>query len=231
MTLLDPRPDGGKQTLSRRLTGRVEVHGGGRVGSAVAGLLEAAGVGSVGLIDPGQVRPADLGPAGHRPDRLGRPRGTGPRPTPGTDGPEPPDLIVLAADDGVHPAPDLRTAQLPHLIAGVCETSGVVGPLVVPGRTACLRCLDLARTDRDPHWPGLRAQLRGGRRVVPTPACDVVLATTVAGHAALQALAFLDTGAASSMDGTLHIRLPDGLLRRRSWSQHPACGCGWAESS
>jgi hypothetical protein len=66
--------------------------------------------------------------------------------------------------------------------------------------------------------------------VTPTPACDVVLATAVASHAALQVLSFLDSGAAPSMDGTLHIRLPDGLVRRRSWSQHPACGCGWADT-
>jgi bacteriocin biosynthesis cyclodehydratase domain-containing protein len=233
MTLLDPRPDGGKKILSRRLAATVDVRGGGRVGSAVAALLDAAGVGSVRLVDPGEVRPADLGPAGHRADRLGCPRGTtAPHPAE-TIELTGPDLVVFASDDGTHSAagspPEML--QTPHLLAAVGETSGVVGPLVVPGATACLRCLELARTDRDPHWPGLRAQLRGGRRVTPTPACDVVLATTVAGHAALQALAFLDSGAASSMDGTLHIRLPDGLVRRRSWSQHPACGCGWADTS
>ncbi|HEX3826263.1 MAG TPA: hypothetical protein VHV82_03210 [Sporichthyaceae bacterium] len=231
MTLLDPRPDGGKKILSRRLTATVEVRGGGRVGSAVAALLDAAGVGSVRLIDPAEVRPADLGPAGHRADRLGCPRGTPAPHLPETIDLDRPDLVVLAADDGTHSAGNNpETLQTPHLLAAVHETSGVVGPLVVPGRTACLRCLDLARTDRDPHWPGLRAQLRSGRRVTPTPACDVVLATAVASHAALQALSFLDSGAASSMDGTLHIRLPDGLVRRRSWSQHPACGCGWADA-
>jgi hypothetical protein len=104
--------------------------------------------------------------------------------------------------------------------------------MVVPGATCCLRCLDLTRADRDPAWPALAAQLRAtGRHTgAPSPACDVVLATTVASHAALQALAFLDTGTATTVDATLHIDLPEGRVRRRSWVRHPACGCGWADA-
>ncbi len=148
--------------MSRRLAAHVEVRGGGRVGSAVAGLLEAAGVGTVRLVDPGEVRPADLGPAGHRAERLGRPRGTA-KSAPGEV-----DLVVLASDDGLPPSGDLPEG--PHLVVGVCETGGAVGPLVVPGRSACLRCLDLSRTDRDPAWPVVQAQLRAGRSVLPIPA-------------------------------------------------------------
>jgi hypothetical protein len=222
LTLLDPCPDGGRRTMSRRLAAHVEVRGGGRVGSAVAGLLEAAGVGTVRLVDPGAVRPTDLGPAGHRAERLGRPRGAA-KSAPGEV-----DLVVLASDDGLPPSGDLPEG--PHLVVGVCETGGVVGPLVVQGRSACLRCLDLSRTDRDPAWPVVQAQLRAGRSVLPIPACDVVLATVLAGTGALHALSFLDSGTAPSLDGTVHVRLPDGLARRRSWARHPNCGCGWADA-
>jgi bacteriocin biosynthesis cyclodehydratase domain-containing protein len=226
MTLLDPRPDGGKRVLQRRLACVVQVFGGGRVGSAVAELLGAAGVGRVRITDPRRVGPSDLGPTGWRPDDLGRRRGAKViGSVPGLD--RDADLIVLAFDGGIPAGPD--QFPVPHLAAGVCQTTGVIGPLVVPGRTACLRCLDLARSDRDPDWTSLRRQLRSGdRSVVPSPACDAVLATLVAGHAALEILNFLDRGEASTMDGALHLRLPDGLLRRRSWAQHPACSCGWA---
>ncbi|MBA3745586.1 MAG: hypothetical protein H0X00_22140 [Sporichthya sp.] len=42
-------------------------------------------------------------------------------------------------------------------------------------------------------------------------------------------MAFLDTGTATTLDGTLHLRLPGGSMRRRTWRRHPACGCAWAE--
>jgi hypothetical protein len=103
-----------------------------------------------------------------------------------------------------------------------------VGPLVVPGRSSCLHCHDLARADRDRAWPHLAAQLALPRPRAAGPApCDVVLAAAVAAQAALQALAFLDTGVTSAIDGTLHIRLPGGTVRRRTWRGHPGCGCTW----
>jgi hypothetical protein len=64
----------------------------------------------------------------------------------------------------------------------------------------------------------------------PIRACDTVLATAVAVHAALQALTFLDGEIPVSVDGTVEITLPEGRLRRRSWARHPACGCGWADA-
>jgi hypothetical protein len=40
------------------------------------------------------------------------------------------------------------------------EGTGVVGPLVLPGGTACAGCLELGRADRDPGRPRLLAQWR-----------------------------------------------------------------------
>lgn len=255
LSLLDPGPDGGKRALSRRFAANVEIRGGGRVGASVAGLLAAAGIGEVRVRDDRLTRPADLAPAGLRSEALGRPRGSaatadplpantvqtarrargrtrlptlegvvpGPRDRRG-----PVDLVVLTADDGFLPqSTDLPSAGVPYLVASVAETAGTVGPLVVPGRTSCLRCHDLIRTDRDPDWPALAAQLARPGAPGTRVACDVVLATAVASQAALQILTFLDTGCAATMDGTLHLRLPEGTVRRRSWHVHPACGCTW----
>lgn len=248
LSLLDPSLDGGKRMLSRRFAARVEIRGGGRVGASLAALLAAAGVGEVRVVDPMPTRPQDLAPAGLQPRALGRPRGRAATPTPlpsatvlaarrarrrppglprqRTRVPRP-DLVILAADHGaLPPADDLMAARIPHLVAQVQETSATVGPLVVPGRTSCLRCQDLTRADRDPGWPSVAAQLAVGPPEAGA-ACDVVLATTLACHAALQALTFLETGAAPVADGTLHLRLPDGMVRRRSWRAHPACDCSW----
>ncbi|MCZ0993496.1 hypothetical protein O1L44_10795 [Streptomyces noursei] len=68
----------------------------------------------------------------------------------------------------------------------------MVGPLVVPGVSACAGCDELRRTDAEPAWPRLLAQWRSGRGTPAVPACDASLATAVAGLAAIQALAFLD---------------------------------------
>jgi bacteriocin biosynthesis cyclodehydratase domain-containing protein len=116
---------------------------------------------------------------------------------------------------------------MPHLAASASEAIGVVGPLVLPGRSACLRCLDLARTERDPAWPLILAQLASQAAADPL-GCDTVLATMVAAQAAAQALAFLDQGAeaaAAVTNGTLELVLPGWQWRRRSWHPHPRCGC------
>ncbi len=42
----------------------------------------------------------------------------------------------------------------------VRDGTGLVGPLVIPGMTSCLRCADLHRSDRDAAWPAVAAQLR-----------------------------------------------------------------------
>src|SRR5205814_1262273 len=46
-----------------------------------------------------------------------------------------------------------------HITVTVRDGAVVVGPLVPPAGSPCLRCVDLHRVDRDPAWPALAAQL------------------------------------------------------------------------
>jgi hypothetical protein len=237
--LLHPVSDGAVGLLARRRHGVVQVLGADRVGASVVTLLAAAGVGAVLVEDAATTRPGDVAPAGASPDDVGSRRQDAAtraarRVAPSVRttlpaGHAAPDLVVLAAGPGADPAvaERLLRAGVPHLVARVRETTGVVGPLVLPGRSSCQRCHDLHRADRDPAWPSIAAQLAGGsrHRVV---ACDSVLATAVAAHAVLQVLAFLDGDPApTAVDGTLEIAQRDGRVRRRSWPVHPACGCSW----
>jgi bacteriocin biosynthesis cyclodehydratase domain-containing protein len=116
----------------------------------------------------------------------------------------------------------LARHRVPHLAASASEAIGVVGPLVVPGRSACLRCLDLARAEGDPAWPVILAQLASQPGAEPL-ACDTVLATMVAAQATAQALAFIDQGAQATAvtGGTLELVLPGWQWRRRTWPPHP----------
>ena len=227
------------EVVRRRRGSTVVVHGAGRVGVSLATLLGAAGVGRVHVADRGPVRPGDVGPAGFPAADVDRSRSTAAAealrraaPEVQTGAPPPgrrPELVVLAAAEPVDT--ELRNVlqggRVPHLVVGVRETTAVVGPLVLPGRTSCLRCADLQRADRDPSWPVVAAQLAGVRRRRDEP-CDVVLATFAAAVAALQALAHLEGRPVAAAGATLELALPDWRLRRRGWRPHGRCGCGAA---
>jgi hypothetical protein len=220
------------EALGRRRSARVRVVGAGRVGSAVAALLACAGVGAVDVDDTGLTRPHDTGPCGPDLADVGRSRGQAARErlaasAPSVDlTPGAVHLVLLAPADGAWADEhrDVLAGGVAHLLAEVRDTVGVVGPLVLPGSSACLRCLELSRTDRDPDWPALSAQLSQPPRA--PAACDGVLAAAVAAQAAAQALAALEGAARPAAVGaTLEMALPDWRWRRRSWAVHPDCGC------
>jgi len=225
-----------RNVLASRRRARVAVYGAGRIGTPLAALLAASGVGALSLLAAGVSLASDAAPGGLQPADEGRSRllagrdavrraapevDLDPSPDPGT-----PDLAVVAGTAPLDPRlrQRLHAAGTPHLLAGVRETTGIVGPLVVPGGTSCLRCADLHRTERDPAWPVLAAQL--ARAGDGPGACDSALAAVVVGHAAQQALTFLDSGHAAAVEGSLEVTLPDWRIRRRSWPAHPLCDCG-----
>ena len=228
----------GVPVLVHRDRAAVLVVGAGRVGAPLAALLAASGVGVVDIDDAEAARPTDTAPGGLAQEDVGRPRGPAARErlrryTPSTrTGPVAhPDLVVLAPAGRLDEmaVDTLVRGAVPHLLAEVRETVGVVGPLVLPGRTACLTCLDHTRTDRDPQWPVMADQLAIRQRQLP--ACDSALAAAVAAQAALQVLTLLDGALPASVDGSLELALPDWRWRRRSWERHPSCGCHWQQAS
>jgi hypothetical protein len=205
------------------------------VGVPLAGVLAASGVGRVSVRDRGLVTAADAVVGGLTAADEGRPRALAAadavrRVSPLTDlRPLPAgaaaDLVVLtrpwAASDPL--VGGLQRAGVPHLVATVRDRTGVVGPLVVPGVTGCLRCGDLHRRDADPRWPRLAAQLTAGEAAAGGATVTCLLTAVVA---AVQALAFLDGAAAPAvLDATLELTPPTLLPRLRRWPPHPGCGC------
>lgn len=55
----------------------------------------------------------------------------------------------------------LMAADVPHLPVVFTGVGAQVGPLVVPGATACLVCISEHRRDDDTAWPSVAAQLLG----------------------------------------------------------------------
>ncbi|MEU3250971.1 TOMM precursor leader peptide-binding protein [Streptomyces sp. NPDC006997] len=250
LSLTRSEPGDAVRRLAARRALRVQVRGAGRVGSVLASLLSAAGVGEVEVRDGGCVEPWDVAPGGHPAEAVGerreesarravrraapdRPPRRGPQSPPRDDSGH--GLVILAPRDDIAVyAPSPTTAEpllasgTPHLYAGVVEGTGMVGPLVLPGETACARCLHEGRTDRDPAWPRLVAQWNSGRQPQVRP-CDVTLATTVAGLAAAHALAFLDGQVPASAGARWEVSLPGLQWHARPVRAHPACPCAAAE--
>ncbi|MFC7573624.1 hypothetical protein ACFQX8_15215 [Klenkia terrae] len=119
----------------------------------------------------------------------------------------------------------LHTARVPHLVATVRGEVGVVGPLVVPGRTGCLRCAEATRTDAAPGWPALATQLREPPTARTGPPAGPVTGSTglcaaTAVTALTQALAHLDgTAAPLALDAALELRSP--ICCRTGGPGHP----------
>ena len=200
----------------------------------MASFLAASGVGHVSCADPEPAEPGDLAPAGLILADLGSPRQDGatraveraaPEVRTGDDG-SVPDLVILTGPTLPDLTGQLLRDRVPYLALRTGEAIGVVGPLVRPGRSACLSCVDLRKTEADPQWPRF-----GPGHLHPVPAAglldNTVLAATTATLAAAQALAFLDRPGTVPVtaDGTLELVLPDWQWRRRTWPPHPACRC------
>ncbi|WP_237048093.1 TOMM precursor leader peptide-binding protein [Lentzea guizhouensis] len=138
------------------------------------------------------------------------------------------DLVVLAGSLVPDPSvvDGLMAARTPHLAVRVREGVGIVGPLVLPGRTSCLNCADLHRTDHDPAWPGIAAQLVG--RPAST---DVLFASGTAALAVAQVLESVRHVRGDGQDrppvlnATVELDLVRGIAERRSWYPHPDCQC------
>ncbi|MGH3866227.1 MAG: ThiF family adenylyltransferase [Pseudonocardiaceae bacterium] len=223
-----------RHVLRRRREAAVRVMGSGRVTVAVATALAAAGVGHVAVHACGSVTAADLG-TGYQPGDLGRSRAEAAADAVRRCAPEViitarrrPDLIVLC--DVVVPEPAMVTeligARIPHVIGYAHEGTAVVGPLVWPGRSSCLRCAELHRADLDVAWPKLAAQLVGQ---IPTAglACTQLAAALIT-EQVLAALAGPTAGlpAPPTWGAALELDPVRGSLRHHPRPAHPRCSCG-----
>ncbi|WP_051386270.1 ThiF family adenylyltransferase [Actinokineospora inagensis] len=217
----------------------VRVVGDGRLAVALARLLAAAGVGRVHVTASGAVTAADVG-TGYRAEDIGRPRQEAAHDavlrSEATVGvrrftSRRPDLLVLA--DTLVPDPawlgDLDTDGQTHLAVRARDGVGIVGPLVVPGLSSCLRCADHHRAELDPCWPLVAAQIV--RRAQPV---DLATAHATAGLAAAQVLhclAWLAEPAAApprTWNATIELDPVTATVEHRRWEPHPACACSAA---
>lgn len=114
--------------------------------------------------------------------------------------------------------------DLAHLV--VTEVSGRVrlGPCVVPGLTACLRCVDEHLTDGDPRHPLVVAQHHDPDPADRVPEADRQLALA---WAVRDTVALVEGDRPWTWSTTVELQHAGPVARR--WSRHPRCGCAWGE--
>lgn len=212
--------------------------------STLAELIDAGLV--VEATDPRRSPPGrvailgDLGPgAGVDPEAFVRAAGLTLRRRPGNtmkEVPADPGDAVLVLSRGELDRdrldPLMRTGT-PHLPIRFVDGTAVLGPLVVPGRTACLRCLDAHRAEEDPaHHAVLRRYVDASSHPrpdgVPDP-LDPLLATLLVCWGVHDLAAHLAGRRPASWSATFTVDDQLCGLTATRWLRHPACRCCWAQ--
>lgn len=136
--------------------------------------------------------------------------------------------VAIACDSFLDPGDEsaYQEAGMPYLRVLTTSRYATIGPLTLPGETACWSCIAMHRADADPDWPHLLAQFEQHRRTLAP--IDDSFAMWVASEAAARLLRVIDTDDPSSLvNTTLHIDRTDQSIRVRTWRLHPECACQW----
>jgi hypothetical protein len=99
-----------------------------------------------------------------------------------------------------------------------------IGPLVVPGRSACLRCVDAHLGERDVRRATVLHQVE--HLPVATFRADPLLLQLSAAWVMRDVIRALDGKTPALVSSTLTVTT-DLEVVRREWSRHPHCGCAW----
>lgn len=233
---LAPAPPGGKHgdsRVSRADVAALAAHAGDRaaalLASRAAAEVDVASVGSaeaatvvtslVGLLTAAGLRPRVLPHGQPPPERADSPDGR-------RHG-----VLVAVGEPAREDLDGWMRTGTPHLVVRLTEGSAVIGPFVLPGETACLRCVDAHHTDVDPAWPLLVTQQaaavgRVREDTLPEPV-DTLLATLATAWAARDLVSRAEGHRPATASTTIRLDPHLTSLETHCWPRHPACGCAW----
>ena len=143
------------------------------------------------------------------------------------------DVVIVAGvgetdRDDLDPLVRSRTS---HVVVRLVDGGAVIGPFVVPGATACLRCVDAHRGVEDPHHVAVTTRYvratsfprADGVPDVSTPA----LTSLAASWAVRDVVAHAAGAEPSTWSRTVFLGASPTVLREEAWLRHPDCGCSW----
>lgn len=133
-------------------------------------------------------------------------------------------LVAVGAEPARERVDRVVQRDQPHLLLTALAGRVRVGPCVVPGLTACLRCIDEHLTDRDPRHPLVVEQHRSPDPRDTPPAADLQLGLA---WAVRDLVALVEGDQPATWSTGVELR-PRGPVTTR-WQRHPRCGCAWAD--
>lgn len=238
--------------MERRNRAAVLITGLGRTGSTIAQALAAAGIGTLLLEDRYLVSAADVGAGSFRLCDIGMSRPAAVRrqihhidPTVQAhalhrSGPGAAteasfftlDLVIQVANDITDERlqSQLMHKEQAHLPVVLRDRDVLIGPLVIPGLTACVACVDKHRADLDPQWMKICQAMRDRATAAPqtpeAPPEESATALFAAGSAVLQTLLLIDgVNRPSGWSMVTRLRAADGSSTTHRYERHPGCGC------
>jgi molybdopterin/thiamine biosynthesis adenylyltransferase len=232
----------GEAVLIGRASRSIHIEDISRTGLAIAQGLAAAGVGHLISHDEQQVQRADLGPTAYPSQLLGRPRidalrtmlASSPNKALVSTGKkilekqlQKIDCAVLIVQQAIEPRRYSHWANrdVPHIAVNFDTEFASVSPMIIPGQTACLFCLENMRTDQDRNWPVLASQLIGSQKKFDDAASQLF----AAGVVIQKILARIDkvAGFEQSEENLSGYRmtLKTGEITEFVWPKHKACSC------
>ena len=136
-------------------------------------------------------------------------------------------LVVAEAEVARGTLDPLLRDSVPHLVVARSPTGFTVGPFVVPGTTACLRCVDAHRGEVDPRRALVVEQVATLPPLVEDHT-DAPLRSIALGWAVRDLVTFLEGGRPATWSATVRID-PDLAPTPSYWFRHPHCGCSWGD--
>ena len=112
-----------------------------------------------------------------------------------------------------------------HLIVSAPDGPSIdIGPLVIPGKSACSRCITLARSDQHP----LSREIDIFRSTHTELEIPVTVAHFVAAQIASEILRFIDTRQSALISTRVRTNYLDVCNPQHiRFARHPLCGCSW----
>jgi hypothetical protein len=232
----------GEAVLIERAGRSVHIEDISRTGLLISQGLAAAGVGHLISHDELTVGAGDLGPTGYPSQLLGRPRidalrtmlAASPNKALVSTGKklmekqlQKMDCAVLISHQAIEPrryAPWV-SRDVPHISVSFDSEFASVSPMIIPGQTACLFCLENMRAEQDSNWPVLASQLIASQRKFDDAASQLF----AAGIVIQKILSRIDkvSGfelAEENLTG-YRLNLKSGEITELVWPRHPACYC------
>jgi hypothetical protein len=119
----------------------------------------------------------------------------------------------------------LLCSNLPHLfISALDATTLRVGPLVIPGKSPCFRCIELDQLEQSP----LLNQINEARLFASVQQLNIAATTQCAGLIAQCILNYLDTGISELIGAQILLDTARPCNPQHiAYAINPACGCAW----